>query len=160
MTRFFLPALLAAASAFAFGPAQGQESYPTKPIRVIVPYAAGGVVDVQTRAVTQRMAAELGQPMVVEARPGAAGNIAAEFVAHAPADGYTLLVSAPFLINNPLMEDNLRWQQKQFAPVGRFSLSPPIDTSNSPTRGHSNSSRQDEGCIIDLSGLRGDRQAR
>ncbi|MBB3181426.1 tripartite tricarboxylate transporter substrate binding protein [Variovorax sp. Sphag1AA] len=124
MIRSIVPAVLALAAAFVTGSVQSEEAFPTKPIRVIVPYAAGGVVDVQTRAVTQRMATELGQPMVVEARPGAAGNIAADFVAHAPADGYTLLVSAPFLINNPLMESHLRWAPKDFAPVGRFTLSP------------------------------------
>lgn len=117
-------------------PALAADPYPSKPIRVIVPYAAGGVVDVQTRAVTQRMAVELGQPIVVEARPGAAGNIAAEFVARQPADGYTLLVSAPFLINNPLMEDSLRWAPKDFAPVARFTLSPSyfVVPASSPAR--------------------------
>lgn len=112
-------ALLAATTAvFAADP------FPHKPIRVIVPYAPGGVVDVQARAVTLRLAIELGQPIVVEAKPGANGNIAAEFVARAPADGYTLLVSAPFVINNPLLESNLRWAPKDFVPVVRYALSP------------------------------------
>ncbi|SIR30172.1 tripartite tricarboxylate transporter substrate binding protein [Pseudacidovorax sp. RU35E] len=112
------------------------QSYPTKPIRVIVPYAPGGVVDVQARAVTARMAVELGQPIVVEAKPGANGNIGAEFVARAPADGYTLLVSAPFLINNPLLEDHLRWAPKDFVPVARFTLSPSyfVVPASSPAR--------------------------
>ena len=118
--KFFIGflALFGATSAFSADP------YPSKPIRVIVPYAAGGVVDVQTRAVTQRLAIELGQPIVVEAKPGAGGNIATESVARAAADGYTLLVSAPFLINNPLMETGLRWAPKDFTPVVRFTLSP------------------------------------
>ncbi len=115
---------LALTSLLAASPAFSADPYPSKPIRVIVPYAPGGVVDVQTRAVTQRMAIELGQPIVVEARPGAAGNIAAEFVARSPADGYTLLVSAPFIINNPLMDNRLRWAPKDFTPVVRFTLSP------------------------------------
>ncbi|WP_295526020.1 tripartite tricarboxylate transporter substrate binding protein [uncultured Pseudacidovorax sp.] len=112
------------------------QSYPNKPIRVIVPYAPGGVVDVQARAVTARMAVELGQPIVVEAKPGANGNIGAEFVARAPADGYTLLVSAPFLINNPLLEDHLRWAPKDFVPVARFTLSPSyfVVPASSPAR--------------------------
>lgn len=109
---------------FAASLAMSADPFPAKPVRVIVPYAAGGVVDVQTRAVTQRMAVELGQPIVVEARPGAGGNIAAEFVARSPADGYTLLVSAPFIINNPLMENKLRWAPKDFTPVARFTLVP------------------------------------
>lgn len=101
-----------------------QETYPARPLKIIVPYPAGGVVDVQTRAMTQGLAAELGQAVVVEARPGANGNIATEAVARAPADGYTLLVSAPFLINNPMIETNLRWAPKDFVPVARFSMSP------------------------------------
>lgn len=100
------------------------QAWPAKPVKVIVPYAAGGVVDVQTRVVTTRMAADLGQPFIVEARPGANANIGAEAVARAPADGYTLLVTAPFLINNPLLEADLRWKPADFAPVARFTLSP------------------------------------
>jgi tripartite-type tricarboxylate transporter receptor subunit TctC len=75
-------------------------TYPTKPVRIIVPYPAGGVVDVQTRAMTAGLTLELNQSIVVESRPGANGNIAAEFVSKAAPDGYTLLVSAPFIINN------------------------------------------------------------
>jgi len=115
-------ALLMAATAWAADP------YPSKPLHVIIPYAPGGVVDVQARAVTRRLALELGQPIVVEAKPGANGNIAAEYVARAPADGYTLLVSAPFIINNPLLEPNLRWAPKDFTPVVRYSLSPSFFT--------------------------------
>lgn len=106
------------------GAANAADPYPSKPIHVIVPYAAGGVVDIQTRALTQRLAVELNQPVVVETKAGASGNIAAEFVARAPADGYTLIVSAPFMINNPLLESNLRWAPKDFIPIGRFALSP------------------------------------
>lgn len=118
--EFFLGTLTLLAGSTAFS----ADSYPSKPIRVIVPYAAGGVVDVQTRVVTQRVAIELGQPMVVEAKSGAGGNIAAETVARSPADGYTVLVTAPFIINNPLMETGLRWAPRDFMPVVRFTLSP------------------------------------
>ena len=106
------------------GLAIAQDAYPSRPIKVLVPYPAGGVVDLQTRAMTQDLSAELGQAGVVESRPGANGNIAAEAVARAPADGYTLLVSAPFLINNPLIESTLRWAPKDFGPVARFPMSP------------------------------------
>ena len=106
------------------GTSLAQSAYPSKPIRVIVPYAAGGVVDVQTRALTIRMAEELGQAIIVEAKPGANANIATEFVARAPADGYTILVTAPFFINNPMLASNLRWAPSDFVPVGRFALSP------------------------------------
>lgn len=100
-------------------------TYPTKPVRIIVPYPAGGVVDVQTRAMTAGLTLELNQSIVVESRPGANGNIAAEFVSKAAPDGYTLLVSAPFIINNPILEGSkLRWAPANFVPVSRFSLSP------------------------------------
>ena len=100
------------------------QAWPSRPVRVIVPYPAGGVVDVMTRAVTIRLAADLGQPFVVESKPGAGANIAAEFVANTAADGYTLLVSAPYIINNPMLETGLRWQPKDFVPVARYALSP------------------------------------
>lgn len=112
------------------------DPYPFKPIRVIVPYAAGGVVDIQTRVLTQRLAEELKQPIVVEARPGASGNIAAEYVARSPADGYTLIVSASFMINNPMLESNLRWAPRDFVPIARFALSPSyfVVPANSPAK--------------------------
>ena len=98
--------------------------YPSKPVRVIVPYAAGGVVDIHARALTNTLQELLKQPFVVEAKPGANGNIGAETVARAEPDGHTLLVSASFLINNPLLETGLRWAPKSFAPVARFASSP------------------------------------
>lgn len=133
-------ALAAIAALAAFGlaapvPALAAD-YPSKPIQVIVPYAAGGVVDVQTRALTQRLQEELKQPVVVIAKPGASGNIAAEVVANAAPDGYTLLVSASFLINNPMLESKLRWAPKDFVPIGRFALSPSyfVVPANSPAK--------------------------
>lgn len=106
------------------GVAAAQAAWPAKPIRVIVPYPAGGVVDVMTRAVTTRMSADLGQAIVVEARPGANANIGADAVSGAPADGYTLLVSAPYLVTNPMLETGLRWKPADFIPVARYALSP------------------------------------
>ncbi|MGD9942325.1 MAG: tripartite tricarboxylate transporter substrate binding protein [Burkholderiaceae bacterium] len=111
-------------------------AWPSKPIRVIVPYAAGGVVDVMARAVVMRMASELGQPIVVEAKPGANANIGADTVANAAADGYTWLISAPFLLNNPMLETGLRWKQSDFIPAARFALSPSyfVVPANSPAK--------------------------
>jgi tripartite-type tricarboxylate transporter receptor subunit TctC len=117
-------ALGAAAASTLPAAARAQAAWPSRPVRVIVPYAAGGVVDVMTRAVTTRMSTEIGQPIVVEAKPGANANIGADTVATAAPDGYTLLVSAPFLVNNPLIETGLRWKPADFVPVARFALSP------------------------------------
>ena len=117
-------AVMVAGWCMASGGGAWAQAWPAKPVRVIVPYPAGGVVDVMTRAVTIRLATDLGQPFVVESKPGAGANIAAEFAANTAADGYTLLVSAPYIINNPMLETGLRWQPKDFVPVTRYALSP------------------------------------
>ena len=116
--------------------AQSGGAWPTRPVRVIVPYPAGGVVDVMTRAVTAGMGPVLGQPVIVEARPGANANIGADAVASAAPDGYTLLVSASFLVNNPLIETGLRWKPADFVPIARFALSPSylVVPASSPAR--------------------------
>ncbi len=128
--------MMVAALCMMAGSAAWAQAWPSRSVRVIVPYPAGGVVDVMARAVTIRLAADLGQPFVVEAKPGAQANIAAEFVANAAADGYTLLVSAPFIINNPLLQTGLRWQPKDFVHVARYALSPSfmLVPANSPAR--------------------------
>jgi tripartite-type tricarboxylate transporter receptor subunit TctC len=81
----FAAALLIAASGCLAQP------YPAKPVRVIVPYAAGGFSDISSRLITEAMSRALGQPMIVEPRPGGGGRIGAEVIAKAPADGYQLL---------------------------------------------------------------------
>ncbi|HEU5276068.1 MAG TPA: tripartite tricarboxylate transporter substrate-binding protein, partial [Xanthobacteraceae bacterium] len=70
------------------------QPYPARPVTIVVPFAAGGNTDNIARLVAQRLGEKSGQQFIVEDRPGAAGAIAAEFVARAPADGYTLLMSA------------------------------------------------------------------
>jgi tripartite-type tricarboxylate transporter receptor subunit TctC len=100
------------------------QNWPQKPIHVIVSYPAGGVVDILTRTTMNKLAEEISQPIIVENKPGANSNIAAELVANSASDGYTLLVSAPYLINNPLQDNNLRWKPSDLIPVARFALSP------------------------------------
>src|SRR6185295_8695836 len=76
------------------GPAFAQPRYPSKPVRLIAPFAPGGLVDVLSRAVADKLKAPLGQPVIVDNRPGAGGNIGAAVVAKADPDGYTLLMSS------------------------------------------------------------------
>jgi tripartite-type tricarboxylate transporter receptor subunit TctC len=91
-----LVAALAALTLFigAPGSAPAQSDYPSRPIRIVIGFAAGGGNDIFARLVGQKLSDLLGKPVVVENRPGAGGRLAAEYVAHQPADGYTLLVGA------------------------------------------------------------------
>lgn len=95
------------------------QNFPTKPIRFIVPFAGGGSPDVLARVVGKQVGEALGQPVLVENKPGASGIIAAETVAKAPADGYTVFVSSvPHLAINPHMFPKLPYDPlKDFAPI-------------------------------------------
>ena len=103
--------------------ANAQQSYPAKPIRLIVGFAAGGGSDILARALAQPLAEILGQPVTIDNRAGAGGIIATELGAKAAPDGYTLLVgsSAGFAINPNLMKKLPYDPVKDFAPVGMFA---------------------------------------
>src|SRR5205823_13149251 len=75
-------------------PAFAQQVYPIRPVKIVAPFAPGGLADVLARAVGERLQRSLGQPFVVENRPGAGGNVGADAVARAAPDGYTLLMSS------------------------------------------------------------------
>src|SRR5262245_33949229 len=113
-------AALPAASRFAFA-----QAYPTRPVRIIVAVAAGGSSDILARLMGQRLSDRLGQPFVIENRPGGSGNIATEAVVRAPADGYTLLqVSAAAAINATLY-DKLNFNFiRDIAPVSSIDREP------------------------------------
>ena len=97
------------------------QTYPTGPIKVIVPYPAGSGVDGVARTVIARMATGLGQPIVIDNRGGAGGNIGTELVARAPEDGYTLLFNATQLVGNPGIS-NVKYDAiKDFAPISLVS---------------------------------------
>jgi tripartite-type tricarboxylate transporter receptor subunit TctC len=107
--------LIAIALLFAL-PAAGQE-YPTKPLRFVVPYAAGGGTDAVARLMAARLAATLAQPITVENKPGASANIGTEFVARSPADGYTVLVTAPNFATSEALFPALAWKFDDFVPI-------------------------------------------
>ncbi len=102
------------------------ESYPARPVTIVVPYAAGGGIDVIARLLAQRLTEDLGESFVVENRLGAGGVIASSFVARAPADGYTLLLAsdAQFAIQVPLRKQLPYDPVKDFAPIGIAGSTP------------------------------------
>src|SRR6516165_12442215 len=85
------------------------QAYPTRPVRMIVPFPAGGSTDVLARLMGQRLSVRLAQPFLVENRPGATGNIGTEAVVRAPADGYTLLLATTTNVVNAAVYDNLNF---------------------------------------------------
>ena len=91
------------------GAASAQSNYPSRPIRIIVPYPAGGIVDIVARAVTEQVGRDLKQTVVVEARPGANGNIGTSAVARSEPDGYTWLVTGPAALVNPTLYKDAGW---------------------------------------------------
>jgi len=128
MKRLVALALLACA-ALAHAHAQ---NYPNRPIRWIVPYTGGGITDVVTRVVTQKMQAALGQPIVVENKPGANSIIGADLVAKAPPDGYSIVtVIAAHAANATLYQGKLPFDPvKSFIPFSLAGIAPLILTAN------------------------------
>jgi tripartite-type tricarboxylate transporter receptor subunit TctC len=101
------------------------QTWPHQPVKVVVGLAAGGTTDTITRIVTAPMSERLGQPMVVENRPGAAGTIAAETVARGPADGYTLVMgNLPQMVILPAMQSTRYDPLKDFAPISIVGSNP------------------------------------
>lgn len=102
------------------------QAWPTRPIRLVVPFPPGGLIDNMARLVGNRLAQELGQPVVIDNKPGAGGNVGAAEVARAPADGYTLLMASPALTISPAIYKNLPYQPSQLAPVALLGRVPNV----------------------------------
>src|SRR5712691_2774361 len=126
-----IAALAAIATLSAATPALSQTqaaggSYPSKPLKIIVPLAAGGPTDILARMIAQPLAERLGQPVIIDNRPGAGGNIGADLVAKSPADGYTLFMgtSGPLSINSSLYEKLSFDPQRDSAPVVLVASAP------------------------------------
>jgi tripartite-type tricarboxylate transporter receptor subunit TctC len=115
--RIALAVMLAAACAAA-----NAQAWPSKPVRIIVPFTAGGFVDSSVRGMAERLGARLGQPVVIENRTGAAGNIGAELVAKSAPDGYTLLAAydGPIVINPHIYAKPGFDPVRDFAPVTKL----------------------------------------
>ena len=109
-----------------------QSAFPSRPVRLVVPFAAGGPADMMTRALANSLATQTGQQWIVENRPGAGGNIAASHVASSPADGYTLLVAgqAILAINKPLFGKLSYDPERDFAWIGMMGSQPNVLIAN------------------------------
>jgi tripartite-type tricarboxylate transporter receptor subunit TctC len=117
-------ALVMASPAFA-------QTYPSKPVRLIVPFAAGGPTDVIARIVAQKLSESFGQQVVTENMPGAGGNTGVAMVAKAPADGYTILVVSTGFMVNPSMYAKVPYDPvKDFSPITLVAASPNVITAH------------------------------
>jgi tripartite-type tricarboxylate transporter receptor subunit TctC len=114
------------ASVLAVPAAQAQATYPNKPIRLVVPFAAGGATDVLARVIGQKMAAGMGQPVIIDNKPGAAGIIGTDAVAKAPGDGYTVVLSlSNSLLTNEFLYDKLPYDsQRDLTLVYQIAMAP------------------------------------
>jgi tripartite-type tricarboxylate transporter receptor subunit TctC len=129
--------VVAAAAALAASPAtrgQSAQAWPTKPVRVVIPFSTGGTADILGRIVAQQLSRQLNQPFVVENKPGAGATIGAADVAKPPADGYTLLVVTPTFSITQYVYPNLPYDgQKDFVPVGLLMTTPLVLITNPST---------------------------
>lgn len=107
-------------------PATAQDKYPTKPIRLVVPFAVGGGTDIPARVLAAKMAEFLGQQIIIDNRPGAGGNLGTDLVAKAPPDGYTILLGSisAFAINPGLYKKMPYDPVKDFEPIGLAAIGP------------------------------------
>ncbi len=100
--------------------------WPAKPIKLVVPFPPGGLIDNMARLISQRLALELGQPVVIDNKPGAGGNVGAAEVARAAADGYTLLMASPPLTISPALYASMPYKPEQIMPVGLIGRVPNV----------------------------------
>jgi tripartite-type tricarboxylate transporter receptor subunit TctC len=137
--RMRMIAGLLAASLFAFATMAEEQNYPSRPIRILVPYAAGGVSDIAARLVGQKLSETLGQSIIVDNRPGGNGFLAVTAAARAPADGYTLIVGTvgEFTINPALYKDIPYDVERDLTPVAMLSDTPLVLVANVASPFHS-----------------------
>lgn len=128
-------ALALSLSALVAGTAFAQAApYPSKPVRIVVGFAPAGAADYVARAMGDAFSKALGQPVVIENRPGNGSSLAAELVAKAPPDGYTLMIASPSAMSvNPALNPKLSYTIRDFAPVTKMTTSPLVLAVNPAT---------------------------
>jgi tripartite-type tricarboxylate transporter receptor subunit TctC len=125
-------ALAACAVAFALcGPAAAQTSWPERPVKLVVGFTPGGAADYVGRAVGDALGRALGQPVVIDNKPGAGSSLAADFVSKAPPDGYTILIASPSSISvNPAIDPKRAPAVQSLIPVAKLTASPLVVAAN------------------------------
>jgi tripartite-type tricarboxylate transporter receptor subunit TctC len=127
-------AIVATIAALALSSAAFAQTYPSKPIRLVVGFAPGGAADTVARAIGDQLGKVLGQPIVIENRAGAGSSIAAEAVAHSAPDGYTMLIASPASISvNPALNPKLNYKPGDLTPITKVSSSPLVIVVNPAT---------------------------
>ena len=102
------------------------QTFPAKPIKLVVPFPPGGLIDTMARLISPRLAQELGQPVVIENKPGAGGNLGAAEAARSAPDGYTLLMASPPLTISPALYAAMPYKPEQIIPVGLIGRVPNV----------------------------------
>src|ERR1017187_4527813 len=127
MGRWFWAAAVVATMLDAGGAASAQSAFPSKPVHIFVPYAAGGGVDILARTLGDVVSRQWGQGVVVENRPGAGGLVASQALVTSPPDGYTLIVVASGHATNPFLYPKIPYDTfKDFTPISLLASSPNI----------------------------------
>ena len=127
--RLALSSALAVAAALAFGALTGAQAqnYPNKPVRLVLPYAPGGIIDYVGRTLAQKLSENLGQPVVAENRPGGGGVLGTDSVARSAPDGYTLVLMDPAIIINPTLQADVPYDVfRNLQTVSIISSSPEV----------------------------------
>jgi tripartite-type tricarboxylate transporter receptor subunit TctC len=127
--RLALSSALAVTSALAFGALAGAQAqnYPSKPVRLVLPYAPGGIIDYVGRTLAQKLTENLGQPVVAENRPGGGGVLGTDSVARSAPDGYTLVLMDPAIIINPTLQADVPYDVfRNLQTVSIISSSPEV----------------------------------
>ena len=126
LRRTALAALACAATAAALPALAQGDAWPTKPIRFVVPFSAGGANDLMARAAAEGASKRLGQPIVIENKPGGSTSLGAAVVAQSKPDGYTFLISAAGVISNSMIKKTLPYKDADLTPVAMVGLAPSV----------------------------------
>jgi len=124
--RTLATALAVGIAAFVGTHAAAQTNWPTRPIRLVVPFSAGGANDLMARAAAEGASKVLGQPVVIDNKPGAGATLGADIVAKSAPDGYTFLVSAAGVVSNSMIKKHMPYKDEDLVPVAMIGLAPSV----------------------------------